>query len=81
MPNECAYQGQSVTLSGCDSQSTCGNTGMTYQWAYNNGTLVSTNGCTIEHLPDPAGTTYTLTVMDANGCSATTTRFVKPCAP
>ena len=81
MPNECAYQGQSVTLSGCDSQSTCGNTGMSYQWTYNNGTLISTNGCTIEHLPDPIGTTYTLTVTDANGCSATATRFVKPCAP
>ncbi|MEM6316288.1 MAG: hypothetical protein AAF960_01385 [Bacteroidota bacterium] len=79
MPNECAYLGQNIVLSGCDSESSCGNAGMTYQWAYNNGTLISTNGCTIEHLPATSGTTYTLTVTDANGCSATATRFVKPC--
>ena len=80
MPNECAYLGQPVTLSGCDSQSSCGNTGLSYQWSYDSGTEISTNGCTIEHLPASSGTTYTLTVTDVNGCSASTTRFVKPCS-
>lgn len=80
MPNECAYLGQSVTLSGCDSQSSCGNIGLSYQWTYDSGTVISTNGCTIEHMPATGGTTYTLTVTDANGCSASTTRFVKPCS-
>lgn len=81
-PNECAYQGQSVTLTGCGSESSCSNANLTYQWAYDSGTLISTNGCIIEHLPDPAGTIYTLTVTDVvNGCTATTTRRVKPCAP
>ncbi len=80
MPNECAYLGQNIILSGCDSKSSCGNAGLTYQWTYDSGTLISTSGCTIEHLPATSGTTYTLTVTDANGCSASTTRFVRPCA-
>ncbi len=81
LPNECAYQGQSITLSGCGSHSSCDNASLTYQWTYDSGTLIQSNDCTIEHLPDPSGTTYTLTVTDtANGCTDTTNRFVKPCA-
>jgi hypothetical protein len=81
MPNECAYLGQRISLSGCNSTSSCGgNAGLTYQWSYDSGTLISSNGCNIEHMPASNGTTYTLVVTDANGCQATTTRFIKPCS-
>jgi hypothetical protein len=81
--NPCATPGQPITLSGCQSYDTCLGTGpFTYQWSWNNGTLVSVNGCTLVHYPDPIlGTTYTLTVTNTlnPACSASTSLFIKPC--
>jgi hypothetical protein len=79
----CAAAGQPITLSGCQSYDTCSGTGpLTYTWTYNNGTVVSVNGCQLVHYPDPIlGTTYTLTVTNAlnPACSAQTSLIIKPC--
>ncbi len=78
-PNECACEGQPITLSGCDSKDNCAGT-LTYTWTWDNGTLVSVNGCELEHIPPTDGTNYTLTVTNSlTGCSVATTAFLKPC--
>jgi len=79
-PNPCAIPGIPITLNGCDSQDNCSGN-LIYTWSWSSGTLVSQTGCTLEHIPDINGTTYTLTVTNAlTGCSAQTELFIKPCA-
>lgn len=79
-PNPCATPGMPITLSGCDSQDNCSGN-LIYNWSWSSGTVVSQSGCTLEHIPDNNGTTYTLTVTNTiTGCSAQTELFIKPCA-
>lgn len=80
--NPCACDNMPITLDGCDSFDTCLGTGpLTYSWSWDSGTLVSVNGCILVHIPDPNGTTYTLTVCNSlnPACCATTTLTIKPC--
>jgi len=80
--NPCACDGLPITLDGCDSYDTCTGTTLTYTWSWNGGTLVSVNGCMLEHIPDPNGTTYTLTVSNSLNPACTDTSkpfFIKPC--
>lgn len=74
----CPCVGNTITLSADASYSTCGGP-LTYTWSWNSGILVSDNGVTLDHIPDAGGTTYTLTVTDANGCSHTTQTIITPC--
>jgi len=79
-PNPCATPGIPITLSGCDSQDNCSGN-LIYTWSWSSGTVVSQSGCTLEHIPDINGTTYTLTVTNQlTGCSAQAELFIKPCA-
>lgn len=75
----CPCVGDTITLSAGDSYSTCGGA-LTYTWMWNNGILVSDNGITLDHIPDAGGTTYTLMVTDANGCTHTVQTVIKPCS-
>lgn len=84
-PNPCAKLGEEIHLSGCDSKSTCPGT-LTYSWTASSGlpgiTSTATNLCDFYHIPDPNGTTYTLTVTWTNGtivCTDTVSFFIKPC--
>lgn len=84
-PNPCAKIGEEIHLSGCFSKSTCPGT-LTYSWTASSGlpgvTSTATNLCDFYHIPDPIGTTYTLTVTWTNGtivCTDTVSFFVKPC--
>jgi hypothetical protein len=80
--NPCACDGLPITLNGCDSYDTCTGTTLTYTWTWDSGTLVSVNGCTLVHIPDPGGTTYYLTVHNSLNppCEATSKAFyIKPC--
>ncbi len=81
--NPCACLGVPITLIGCNSYNSCGNTGslpLSYSWSASPGGLTGT-GCQFVHTPDPGGTTYTLTVTDPNtGCTATSPPFfINPC--
>ena len=78
-PNACARLPDPIQLSGCGSEAGCNGGPLTYTWAWDSGTVVSVSGCDLTHVPDAAGTTYTLTVTDAAGCSHATTRRVVPC--
>lgn len=81
----CVCLGEPVTLSGCNSVITCQNTGplpLTYTWSSNGAPCVAggPNGCECTTIPDPGGTTYTLTICDPNlGCCWTETFYIKPC--
>jgi hypothetical protein len=77
-PNVCPNVGETIYLSGCSSSSSCPG-GLTYQWSWDSGTLIAQSGCDLQHIPDPGGTTYTLTVTNAQGCTSTTTRTIVPC--
>lgn len=84
-PNPCAKLGQEIHLSGCFSKSSCPGT-LTYSWTASSGlpgvTSTATNLCDFYHIPDPNGTTYTLTVTWTNGtivCTDTASFFIKPC--
>ena len=77
-PNTCPRVGEIVYLSGCASSSDCPGS-LTYTWSWDSGTLISQSGCDLQHIPDPGGTTYTLTVTHSNGCTATTTSTIVPC--
>lgn len=84
--NPCACLGVPITLSGCSSYNTCGNTGpapLTYSWSASNGgpCTPGPNGpCECVHTPAAGGTTYTLTVTDPNtGCSASKSITITPC--
>jgi len=77
---ECPCVGDVITLDGSPSSSTCSQP-FTYSWQANSGTQISTSNdqAVFQHIPALAGTTYTLTITDTNGCTATKTLFVKPC--
>lgn len=79
--NPCACSGQPIKLSGCDSQDSCDEGPLTYTWSFNNGTQISTSNhlCDFEHIPDDSSTTYTLTVTNALGCSASISKTIIPC--
>ena len=85
--NPCACLGVPITLIGCNSYNTCGNTGplpLVFSWSADTPgpiTVSGPNGCEATHTPDPGGTNYTLTVTDPNtGCTATAAQFsIKPC--
>ena len=74
----CPCVGDTITLSAVNSYSTCGGA-LTYTWLWNSGTLVTDNGVTLDHIPDAGGTTYTLMVTDATGCTHTVQTVIKPC--
>jgi hypothetical protein len=77
--NPCACLGQPITLDGSASYSDCGGA-LQYLWSWDSGTDVSGQGTSmLIHNPDPNGTTYTLVVIDQNGCSMVTQLFIKPC--
>ncbi len=78
--NPCACDGMPITLDGCASFATCLGTGpLTYAWSDTDGHTGS--GCTFTDIPNPAGTTYFLTVCNAlnPACCATTKLYIKPC--
>lgn len=77
-PNICPGPGESIYLSACNSFSSCGNI-VTYQWGWDSGTLVSQNNCYLTHTPLPTGTTYSVTVTDSRGCTASTSLTITPC--
>jgi hypothetical protein len=77
----CPCDGQPITLSGQESNCSFGNCGpLTYSWSWTdvNGPQTATTP-TITSIPFSTGTTYTLTVTDANGCSDTTQVTIVPC--
>lgn len=79
--NPCACLGQAITLSGCNSLDSCNEVPLAYNWSFSNGTQVSPSNqlCEFQHIPDGAGTTYTLTVTNALGCSSTVSKTIIPC--
>lgn len=83
-PNQCACEGHPISLSGCVSDYSKDNCSgnHAYAWTFSSGTLVNVNTCNLEHIPDAAGTTYTLTVTNTDtGCSDTATLTIVPCSP
>jgi hypothetical protein len=84
-PNECAEVGVEIQLDCSASSSSCGGALM-YSWSDDGtgtpGTTSSaTTNCAFYHFPATGGTTYTLTVTDANTCTSSTTITVVPCTP
>jgi len=77
-PNTCPKPGVPITLSACDSFDSCG-LPLTYTWTVTGSTAPTINGCTITHVPDPGGTTYTVTVTNSLGCTDTTSTTIVPC--
>jgi len=77
----CPGVGYPIILDGSSSFTTCPPGGLVYQWSWDSGTPVSTSfdQPTLEHIPASTGTTYTLTVTNAQGCSHTTNATVVPC--
>jgi uncharacterized protein (TIGR02145 family) len=74
----CPCIGDPITLSAGASSSTCVGT-LTYAWSWDSGVLIADNGSSIDHIPAPTGTTYTVIVTDAHGCIGTAVRTVVPC--
>lgn len=77
-PNTCPKPSAPITLSACDSFDSCG-LPLTYSWTVTGSTLPTINGCDITHVPDPGGTTYTVTVTNSLGCTDTTSTTIVPC--
>lgn len=77
-PNVCPRPGVPITLSGCASKDNC-NQNLSYSWSVTGANPPTINGCMITHIPDATGSTYTLTVTNALGCSATTSTTIIPC--
>jgi len=78
-PNQCPKVGDIINLCICDAVSNCGSS-LNYNWAWNNGTLVSQSGCDLFHIPSAAGTTYSVTVTDlTSNCTAVFTKDFTPC--
>ncbi len=77
-PNICPTVGDTINLTACFSESDCGPIS-TYQWGWDSGTMISTNGCDIRHVPIAAGTTYYVTVTDSYGCVDSTALTITPC--
>ncbi len=82
-PNPCAVFTEPITISACDSKSTCGDNSLfTYEWSWldANGDPQTATGCTLTDTPPKEGTEYFLTIKDGNtGCEITTSTFIKPC--
>ncbi len=77
-PNTCPRPGVPITLSACDSSDSCG-LPLTYNWTVTGSNVPTINGCMITHIPDPGGTTYTVTVTNSLGCSSTVSTTIVPC--
>lgn len=78
-PNDCACLGDPITISACDSYSTCSPANLQFIW-YINGVQQSTTACTLTDTPLPSGTTYQVDIFDSvTGCSASAQQTVVPC--
>lgn len=79
LPNDCACLGDPITLSACNSTSTCANPNLQFSWVID-GVPQSTTACSISHTPQAIGSTYQVTVTDlTTGCTNTVSRTVIPC--
>ncbi|MFK7809307.1 MAG: hypothetical protein AB8F74_15995, partial [Saprospiraceae bacterium] len=79
VPNDCACLGDPITLSACDSYSTCSPSNLSFTW-YIDGVIQSNTACTITDTPPAGGATYKVEVIDLNtGCMGMTERTVVPC--
>lgn len=81
-PNECACEGEPITISGCvpdySKDSCIGD--HDYAWTIDNDPTVIETGCNLTHTPSASGTTYHLTVTNTiTGCSDTAQLVIKPC--
>lgn len=77
----CPCDGDPITLSGQEGPCSFGNCGpLTYFWSWTdvNGNQTATTA-SITSIPFTSGSTYTLTVTDANGCTDTTQTTIVPC--
>jgi hypothetical protein len=77
-PDVCPKPGVAITLDGCSSTDSC-NQGLTYSWSVTGSNAPTINGCAVTHIPDPTGSTYTLTVTNSYGCTASTSVTIIPC--
>lgn len=78
-PNDCACLGDPITLSACDSYSTCAPSNLQYTW-YIDGLIQTTTACTITDTPAATGTVYKVEVVDlTTGCMDMTETTVVPC--
>ncbi|MBK8562471.1 MAG: LamG domain-containing protein [Saprospiraceae bacterium] len=75
--NPCACPGQPVTLDGCSSWDSCNLPLTSYSWTGTDGQ--SSSGCLFTDLPNLNGTTYTLTVTNAIGCTGSASLTINPC--
>lgn len=79
MPNECACEGEPITLSGCSSMDNCSGL-LEFLWTDSFGNVLGTD-CILTHTPDPGGTTYTLIVTNlSTGCTVEASTTIVPCA-
>lgn len=76
----CPCVGDPITLTAIYSYSTCGGP-LTYVWSWidGNGVPQTASTASITDIPAAAGTTYTVTVTDANGCTDTVSTTIVPC--
>lgn len=82
--NPCACGGLPMTVSACNAYDTCTGTTLSFVWSTSNvgggpGTPTGPNGCEFMHIPDAAGTIYTVVVTNNLGCSATAMIEIDPC--
>ncbi len=77
-PDVCPKLGTPIILSACDSVDSCG-LPLTYQWSVTGANTPTIAGCNVTHIPDAAGTTYTVKVTNALGCMQTASVTIVPC--
>ncbi|MFK7933110.1 MAG: LamG-like jellyroll fold domain-containing protein [Saprospiraceae bacterium] len=78
-PNDCACLGDPITLSACNSSSTCSPANLQFTWYIDN-VLQNNPGCTITHTPPAAGATYRVEIVDTvTGCTAFREKTIIPC--
>ncbi|WP_020571278.1 LamG domain-containing protein [Neolewinella persica] len=80
-PNDCARLGDPVTLSACDSYSTCQPSGpMVFAWYIDGVFQPAETTCTLTFTPPVAGSTIRVEVTDpVTGCEGITESTVIPC--
>ena len=81
VPNDCACLGLPITLSACNSYSTCDppTPNLVFTWYIDN-VQQPPSGCTITHTPPVSGATYRVEITNtATGCTASTEKFILPC--